>query len=279
MIRRLFLAFVVTTPVAASLAGSRVASAQTPMPHDSVHAAKTLFTYRDAALAAGFAGLTIAMFPIDKSVAGRLQNPNEQANHFFENASTDVRLLADPGSLIISVTMYGAGRLAGWKNMADFGLHGVEAVAVAGITTTVLKGIFGRERPFVSVDTNPHAFHWGHGFTNGNYQSFPSGHATEAFAMAATVTSESQRWWPRQTWIVAPVMYGAATLVGLSRMYNNKHWASDVVVGAGIGTFSGIKIVRYSHGHAENPIDRFFLGTTVRAGPYGDAQLVFNVPY
>ena len=61
----------------------RFAAAQTSMPHDSVHAAKTLFTSRDALLAAGFVGLTVALFPIDKSVAGRLQNPNTQANAFF----------------------------------------------------------------------------------------------------------------------------------------------------------------------------------------------------
>ena len=51
-------------------------------------------------------------------------------------------------------------------------------------------------------------------------------------------------------------MYGGATLVGLSRMYNNKHWASDVVLGAAVGTFSGIKVVRYTHGHTDNRIDR-----------------------
>lgn len=245
-----------------ALAAPGVVRAQTPMPHDSVHAAKTLFTYRDAALAAGFAGLTVAMFPIDKSVAGRLQNPNAQANRFFENASTDVRLLADPGGLIISLSMYGAGRVGHWKNVADFGLHATEAIAVAGITTTFLKGVAGRARPFVSIDTNPRDFHFGRGFTNGNFQSFPSGHTTAAFALASTVTSESQRWWPHQTWIVAPTMYGAATLVGLSRMYNNKHWASDVALGAAIGTFAGIKVVRYNHGHPSNMIDRFFLGTT-----------------
>jgi membrane-associated phospholipid phosphatase len=254
-------------------------SAQTPMPHDSVHAAKTLFTYRDAVLAAGFAGLTVAMFPIDKSVASRLQNPNTQANRFFENASTDVRILADPGGVVIGVSMYGIGRVVGWKNVADFGLHGTEAIAVAGITTTILKGVAGRARPFVSLDTNPHDFHFGRGFTNGNLQSFPSGHTTAAFALASTVTSESQRWWPHQTWIVAPAMYGAATLVGLSRMYNNRHWASDVALGAAIGTFSGIKVVRYSHGHPTNFIDRFFLGSMVGAGPHGDAQVGFLIPY
>jgi hypothetical protein len=42
-------------------------------------------------------------------------------------------------------------------------------------------------------------------------------------------------------------MYGGAALVGLSRMYNNRHWASDVITGAAIGTFAGTKVVRYHH--------------------------------
>src|SRR5215472_12508848 len=145
---------------ALTLCAPRLASGQTPMPHDSVHAAKTLFRYRDAVLAAGFTGLTVAMFPIDKSVASRLQNPNAQGNHLFENAATDVRILADPGGVIIGVSMYGVGRVAGWKNVADFGLHGTEAIAVAGIVTTFLKGVAGRARPFVSLDTNPRDFHF-----------------------------------------------------------------------------------------------------------------------
>jgi len=69
---------------------------QTPSPSDSV-SAPALFTYRDAVLAAGFAGLTVAMFPLDKSVARRLQNPSVQANRFFTNGATDLRLVADPG--------------------------------------------------------------------------------------------------------------------------------------------------------------------------------------
>src|SRR4029077_54663 len=110
-----------------------------------------------------------------------------------------------------------------------------------------------------------------------NFQSFPSGHSSAAFAAASTVTSESQRWWPHATPYVATVMYGGAVLVGLSRMYNNAHWASDVVLGAGIGTFSGIKVVRYSHGHSDNFVDRWLLGASVMAAPNGCAAIRWSV--
>ena len=233
------------------------------MAADSVHAAQTLFTWRDAALAAAFTGTTIAMFPIDRSTARHLQDSTTQASRFLKNASRDVQYIADPGSIVIGVSMYGVGRLAGWRPVADLGLHGTEAVVLSGAATALIKGLAGRARPYVSLDTNAHDFRLARGFTSGGYASFPSGHTSAAFAAASVVTSESQRWWPHQTWLVAPAMYGGATLVGLSRMYNNAHWASDVVLGAAIGTFSGIKVVRYSHGHSNNVIDRTLLGLHV----------------
>jgi len=57
-------------------------------------------------------------------------------------------------------------------------------------------------------------------------------------------------------------MYGGASMVGLSRMYHNRHWASDVVLGAAVGTFTGWKVVQYSHAH-HTKIDRFILHTAV----------------
>ena len=236
---------------------------------------KTLFTWRDAALAAGFSVLTVAMFPVDKSFATRLQDSSTQASHLIKNATRDVQFVADPGSLLIGVGMYGVGRIAHWQNVADLGLHGTEAVVLSGAITALLKGVAGRGRPYVSGDTNPHDFKFGRGFGNGQYQSFPSGHTTVAFAAAAAVTSESRRWWPREQWIVAPMMYGGATMVGLSRMYNNAHWASDVALGAAIGTFSGIKVVRYSHAHPDNFIDRALLHVTVGAGAGGEIRVAW----
>jgi membrane-associated phospholipid phosphatase len=251
-------------------------AAQTPMPGDSVHASKTLFTYRDVALAGAFVGLTFAMFPLDRNMARRLQDSSTQASHFFKGASRDVAWVANPGSLVIGVGMYGVGKIAGWRNVTDLGLHGTEAILLASATTTLLKGVAGRARPYQTGDTSAHDFKFGRGFGNGSYQSFPSGHSTAAFAAASVVTSESQRWWPNQTWIVAPAMYGGATMVGLSRMYNNAHWASDVALGAAIGTFAGIKVVRYSHGHPKNFVDRFFMGMTAGPSPTGGAQVGFS---
>src|SRR4051812_26924136 len=240
--------------------------AQGPASIDTSRHAKTLFTRNDAVLAAGFVGLTVAMFPVDQEVARRLQDSATQANHFLRNASRDIQYFGDPGAVVIGLSMYVVGRIGGWHNAADLGLHGTEAVAYSGLLTAAIKDLAGRARPYVSADTSPHDFGFGRGRSGGKYQSFPSGHTTAAFAAAAAVTSESQRWWPRATWIVAPVMYGGAALVGASRMYNNAHWASDVALGAAIGTFTGLKVVRYSHQHPDNPIDRLFLGAPASSG-------------
>lgn len=264
--------------IALSLAG-RMSPAQTAIHDDSIHAAKTLFTWRDGVLAGGFTALTVTMFPVDRSFARRLQDSTTQANRFLRNATKDVQFVADPGSILIGVGMYGVGRVAHWREVEDLGLHGTEGVVYAGLVTTVLKDIAGRARPNVTADTNPHDFKVGRGFGQGDgYRSFPSGHATVAFAAAAVVTSESQRWSSHAVWLIAPAMYGGATLVGMSRMYNNAHWASDIALGAAIGTFSGIKVVRYSHGHTDNFVDRWLLGASLMAAPNGQAAIGWSVP-
>jgi membrane-associated phospholipid phosphatase len=70
--------------------------------------------------------------------------------------------------------------------------------------------------------------------------------------------------WPERKLLVSVLLYGTAGLTGISRVYNNAHWASDVAVGAGIGAFTGWKVVRYSYDHPGNTIDRIFLGRRPR---------------
>ncbi|HET7461762.1 MAG TPA: phosphatase PAP2 family protein, partial [Longimicrobium sp.] len=82
--------------------------------------------------------------------------------------------------------------------------------------------------------------------------------------------------WPRHKTVAGITLYTAAGLVGLSRMYNNQHWASDVVVGAAVGTFSGWKVVGYTHAHPGNPLDRLLLGTRVAPAENGGMALTWS---
>jgi membrane-associated phospholipid phosphatase len=237
-----------------------------------------LFTGRDVIRAVGFTGLTIAMFPIDRSIARRLTNERSKANRFLNNASKGVEVIADPGSIIIGTSLYVIGRVTHHSDLEDLGWHGTEAVLFGSSITWLIKGLAGRARPFATADTTAHDFKFGGGFGNADRQSFPSGHTTAAFAAAAAVTSEAERAWPHHFWLVAPTMFGGASLVGLSRMYHDKHWASDVVLGAAIGTFSGLKVVRYAHTHPHNFLDRAILRVEAVPLPAGGQGIGFSFP-
>lgn len=224
-----------------------------------------LFGWRDAAIAAGFGIATIAFFQVDRHVAVQFQDEVTQANRFLKNVTRPSEQLAWPGSLVIEGGLYAIGRLGDHRRMAEVGWHSTEAILVAVATTNILKKVVGRARPYVSGD--PHDFKLFGGLSTGHDRSsFPSGHTTSAFAFAAAVASESRTKWPKEwwsAWLIPVGVYSGATVVGISRMYHNKHWASDVALGAAIGTFSGIKVIQYAHSHPNNRMDRFMLGTAV----------------
>jgi membrane-associated phospholipid phosphatase len=254
-------------------------AAQTPLPPkaaaDSAKTPAPLFTTKDFIAAGAFGVGMVAMFPFDERLAKHLTNPGAQANKFFKNASTGVEWIASPGPYLIGGTLYAVGRIGHFDRIADLGWHGTEAVLVADVITYVLKGVNGRSRPFVTNDTNPRDYKFLKGFRDGDRQSFPSGHTTSAFAAAAAVTAETGTWWPKSKWVIGPLMYGGATMVGLSRMYHNKHWASDVVLGAAIGTFSGWKVVQYSHAHP-TPLDKALLHVSVVPGGNGQWAIAWS---
>jgi membrane-associated phospholipid phosphatase len=73
------------------------------------------------------------------------------------------------------------------------------------------------------------------------WQSFPSGHALVTFSLAAALAEEARTPW------VTVLAYGGAAAVGWSRIYDDKHWTSDVAAGALIGIVAGRGAVRLLH--------------------------------
>lgn len=222
---------------------------------DTINKKTPLFIGKDALILGAFALGAGLVAPIDRQVAGRLQDSATQANRFLHTAATGFRLLGDPGSLLTGATLYGIGRVDGQRRVQALGLHSVESIVLSGFISGGLKMLAGRQRPFADVN-NPYNFQLWRGFSDDKYRSFPSGHTTAAFAFASTLTRETQFWWPHATWYIGTVFYGGATLIGLSRIYNNQHWASDVMSGAAIGTIVGLKVVKFTHSHPGNHVDR-----------------------
>jgi membrane-associated phospholipid phosphatase len=265
---RLFLMALVALPGFA-----RGAAAQA----DTIGPPRPLFTYGDLALAGGVALVTTIAKPFDDYFAGRLQDSATQANSKLQNLAKFVRTTATPGSYYIGGTMWVVGRLAHNERLADVGLHGTEALVVGELVATVIKGTVGRQRPSVHP-RDASSYQLFRGFKkNDEYRSFPSGHTTSAFAAAAAVTSETSRFWPGGVWLIGPALYGGAALAGVSRMYNNRHWASDVLVGAGVGTFAGLKVVRYHHTHPGNRIDKWLLVGSLSPSPEGGQALHWSI--
>jgi membrane-associated phospholipid phosphatase len=108
------------------------------------------------------------------------------------------------------------------------------AVLLPVLTGEVIKDIVGRGRPFVGGQAN--AFNFSHFAGTEAYASFPSGHATTAFAFAFAVSSV----WPPAR---VPMLVYAA-LIALSRLVLLAHHPSDVVAGALVGVI-GAMFVRY----------------------------------
>jgi membrane-associated phospholipid phosphatase len=261
----LLCAFAAFTP---ALAGAQSAPPAAPAATDSSHHRLPLFTRADPLILGAFILGAAAIGPFDKQIATGIREPSAQNNKTASNAAKTFNFIGSPGVLIAGAATYGIGRIGHFERVADLGLHTTEAIVVSAGVTSIIKGLAGRQRPGVAGTNDPDDFKLGGGFGKGGNTSFPSGHATAAFATATLVTLETHRWRPSSTWYVAPLMFGGATLVGVARLYTNAHWASDVVMGAGIGTLTALKVYRFNHiTNRHNRANRWLLTAVPSVSP------------
>ena len=251
-----------------AIAYSQNAQQSAPASADSSHHRLPLFTRSDPLILGAFIAGAAAISPFDADIARDFRTPSAQNNRTAAHAADAFNFIGSRGVVIAAVGAYGVGRLGHFERLADLGLHTSEALFVSSSITSIIKGLAGRQRPAVAGIDDPDDFKFGGGFGKGGNTSFPSGHATASFAFATMVTLETHRWKPSSSWYVAPVMFGGATMVGLARLYTNAHWASDVIMGAGIGTFTALKIYRFNHvTNRHNRLNRWLLTAVPSPSP------------
>lgn len=136
-------------------------------------------------------------------------------------------------NLVVFGSFYMAGRLMGNERAKETAALGIKTFFHTGFVVQVLKHAFWRQRP---------AHHGGkdkwHGAGNvlGHYQkgkkytSFPSGHSCVVFGMATVIAKQY-----KEHKIIPILSYTLASAAALSRITENRHWSSDVLIGSALG--------------------------------------------
>jgi membrane-associated phospholipid phosphatase len=169
-------------------------------------------------------GLTLAAVALEDSISDPLQK-EVTSNRPLGKYASDLGVLAGPllPNIAYIVGMASFGYLAGDSNAKSRSLIMTKTSIIAPLVTDAMKYVLNEPRPDGSD----------------NY-SFPSGHTTGAFAFASVVASEHEWYW-------GALAYSYATLVGYSRMNDNRHYLHDIIAGATIGTSYGMGLYFRSH--------------------------------
>lgn len=192
-------------------------------------------------------GVTLAVMPLDERLTDEFRDNGPQRSTVLHDGARVFDLLGNPGTVLVAGGAWALGRMTGSEHLADLGLHVGQSLALTLGETYLIKGVLGRRRPYLD-ETDPDDFSPGLGFTTSGWASLPSGHTAAAFAVAASANEEMRHWWPAAPWAITPLLYAGASMVGLARIYDDRHWASDVILGAGLGILTGRKVARYRHG-------------------------------
>ncbi len=131
------------------------------------------------------------------------------------------------------------------KKYTLLGIYMLEGFVISGLFVTGIKFIVGRERPYVDNDPN---FYKPFNLET-SYKSFYSGHTTEAFTLASVISHFFKNVY------VSTIVYTIASLTAIERVYNNKHWPSDVFIGCVTGILIGRKIVQINKNSDEFKVD------------------------
>jgi membrane-associated phospholipid phosphatase len=168
------------------------------------------------------------------------------------------------------------------RKMVTTTILATQAYITGGALESVLKYLTGRTRPSYyrpgeeaePVFLGPFSRSGVDANGRTSYSSFPSGHTTVAFAAATVFASEY-----KNLKIIPIISYSVASLIGISRIIVNQHWATDVVAGAAIGYLAGKNVVNNYHRYAKLQTAKKNKNTVSFNLQYFDSRLLPGVVY
>jgi len=161
-------------------------------------------------------------------------------------------VLGGYGPPLLDLGLFAHGWIQGNERSTEVGKVLASALAIDGVTTGAMKIAIGRHRPSdtnSSTEFDPFSF---------NNRSFPSGHTSWSFT-TATVMAEM---YDDKPW-VKYAGYTTATLIGVARISDDSHWASDVLFGAVKGYLIGKTVTRM---HKKNKMENVSIVTDMSRG-------------
>ena len=190
---------------------------------------------RDLFLRAAIVGASAGSLFLDRPVGQELSDtPPGDLYRFSDQVRKYSGGLADFG---VAGAFYLTGKLSGNERARTTGLLGIRAVTDAYFVVEVLKTVTRRPRPTLTGGILRNHNADGEFFTGG--RSFPSGHSTQAWALATVVAHQysNKRWVP-------PTAYGLAGFVAVARVTNREHFPTDIFVGSLMGYLIGRQVFR-----------------------------------
>lgn len=192
------------------------------------------FSKNDFYLTGVILGVTAAVFPVDEPVRRiALRNHSKSLDNLF---NVSEKFGNARYSLAMSGILYGGGLLFSDKSVRESGQILAEAIIFNGLITTGAKLVFNRARPFTNEGSYKlDFFEFDSDFDE---TSLPSGHTSTAFTIATVLSQRLSNTY------ASLVLYSMATLTAFQRIYADRHWFSDTLLGAALGTVIGLKVVK-----------------------------------
>ena len=192
---------------------------------------------------AAVTGITLGLIAVDPNLDRSVTKLKDKSNVIDQTSDFITEFGGSKGVYTVAA-FTGLSILTKSSKGLQTSLYAFEAMLTSGLWVRLGKLLAGRERPSAAYEYSKHPGGiWRgpiHQITNeekrsvASYDAFPSGHTATIFSIA-TVFAEQYKDIP----IVPIFCYSFASLVGISRMLEHTHWASDVFLGGVIGYLSG----------------------------------------